>query len=606
MTLQEFLVAVGTGRKHKWYARVNELRSLYVKMITGEGVETIMQRFNPRENTEEFAQRKRITKHITKTVARGLIKPQYKVPRSNGVIRTLQYKEDKQESKKKEFEKIIGKFWGNESLDKWMQSRWIELNNIDPNAFVVLEWKDFNAKKETASPYPFEVSSEAAILYEYQNNILQYLVAENKSITTVIDDGMMKDEVYRIYTHYDKVGATVLKEVLDKKIKAQVFDKFVPYNIAGRTYYKVNETDVYELIVPKPYNLDFVPAIRVGYVRDLFTDGDTRLNPIDDAMPILEKLVKANSELDLTMALHVFPQKFQYVPRCDAPNCTGGELPDGSSCKKCGGTGLLKHTTAQDSIDLKLPRTKEEMVTLSELVHYESPPVDLVRFQTEYIDSLIEKCKKAIYNSEIFSRQQVAETATGKNIDLQNVYDSLYSLAQGFSEVWRFMVYSISKITDMDEGLVYDYVYPKDFKMKSLTELYLDLKTVSDSKADPFVKSHLYDDIALIIFQDNSRELDMYKMKREFFPFSGKSEDEILYIVGSDLTTRFNKVFWANEATVYDEVILEYSEKGIDFLDLDRPEQWKAIKAKVEEYIGRADKTEEWTGANTLMQEQSE
>ena len=150
------------------------------------------------------------------------------------------------------------------------------------------------------------------------------------------------------------------------------------------------------------------------------------------------------------MSLHAHPQKIQYVRACQEPNCNQGRLPAGGTCKTCKGTGREKvSTSAQEVIELNMPRNPEDMITLDNIVRYVSPPVDLVQFQDEYIKSLTAQCKEAIYNSEIFSRQEIAETATGKNIDLQNVYDALYPMAEAFAQTWEKSVYFISKITDM-------------------------------------------------------------------------------------------------------------------------------------------------------------
>jgi len=105
-------------------------------------------------------------------------------------------------------------------------------------------------------------------------------------------------------------------------------------------------------------------------------------------------LIKSKSELDLTIALHVFPQKFQYVPQCSATDCNGGYKPDGSVCGKCKGTGYEVHTTAQDAIYLALPRRghQDELLDLKQLVNYVYPPVDLVQFMDEYVDKTLPAC----------------------------------------------------------------------------------------------------------------------------------------------------------------------------------------------------------------------
>ena len=63
-------------------------------------------------------------------------------------------------------------------------------------------------------------------------------------------------------------------------------------------------------------NLEFIPAFRVGYLRDDATDGRTFVSPIDSAIPYFRKSLKAVSELDLSITLHTFPQKIQQHDFC--------------------------------------------------------------------------------------------------------------------------------------------------------------------------------------------------------------------------------------------------------------------------------------------------
>ena len=578
------LLSVIRGKRHPFYNRtVAHARSM-TALITGEGMDDMMRQFSKREDNDLFKQRKRITQHITKTVCGNLIKPMYKIPRSNGAQRILMYKGD-DGTRKDELEAILDKFWGRKSLDDWMNTRFIELNNIDPNTFIVLEWKDFNADFERARPYPFEVSSKDSLMFEKDGDILTYFVA----FASYLDDNETERHRFTIYTPDFAIVATRMTD--DEVRKMGMLPKMDQvFYFGGESYVVADEYGhVYKLEYPAPYNLGYVPAFQVGYKRDLFTSGMTYVSALDDAEPILMKMVKANSELDLTMALHTFPQKIQYVRRCSAPSCSHGELPDGSTCGECKGTGMDVHTSAQDVILLELPKNPEDVISLANIIRYESPPVDLVKFQADYIKMLFEDCKKAIYNSEIFSRQEVAETATGKNIDLQHVYDALYPLAEDYSYKWRFCVKTIADITDMTEGLIYEYFFPKDFKMKSLSELYLDLKSINDSKASFFVKQNIENDIALYIYQDDSREYLRYKTKQAFYPFSGRDEKEASLIVSSGLTTKFYEVLWANYGIIFDEIEREQYEKGVDFYRLTRPSQWEIIKNKVDSIIAIVD-----------------
>ena len=114
-------------RTHKDYERVTDYADILRRIITGEDMTPLMRKFDRRESDEQFKQRVRITQHITGTVARNLMKPAYKIPRSNGIQRILKYANDEESKKLHEFNKVLHKFWGDKSLDQYLSDWWIEL-----------------------------------------------------------------------------------------------------------------------------------------------------------------------------------------------------------------------------------------------------------------------------------------------------------------------------------------------------------------------------------------------------------------------------------------------------------------------------------------------
>ena len=583
--LQLLMDIILNKRRHEYYDRVCDLALKYKRIITGEDMGPLMQQFSPREDTAMFDQRKRITKHITSTVSRNLMKPQYKVPRANNIQRILQYRDDNGQQRANEMEGLLGGFFGNYSLDWYMNNRWIELNNIDPNAFIVVEFSDFDPAKETATPYPFEVSSEQALDYLYENNILQYLCVKTASKDRIPSSGGVSIRDVDKYTLYlPDIDMVLTNTKNEQVVQLALEDGRITQVSVNNLFYNVVRLggDNYVLTV-HTHNLPFVRAIMAGYYRDLYTKGITRLSAIDDAMPILEKMVKANSELDLTMALHAFPQKVQSVRKCQQENCNKGEMPDGSECPRCHGEGLEVHKTAQDIILLPLPRNREEAIDIDNVIRYISPPVDLVKFQDEYIKSLTRQCKEAIYNAQLFSREEIAQTATGKNIDLQNVYDALYPLALGYSYGWRFFVRTCAVIVSRDKGLIADFIFNKDFKMKSLNDLYQDYKVLYDSGADDFVKQEVMNDIARILYADDPHAYYRYKTKQAFYPFEGKTKEQVAVILAGNLVSEDVKVLWANFGFIFDEIAQQQAGQGIDFYLLNKIRQTELVDAKVAE-----------------------
>lgn len=587
---------ISRNERHPNYVRTVNLAILYRQLLTGENMDSLMRRFDQRESVELFEQRKRITQHITKTVSLNVKDVYHKIPRSNSVQRVIAY-DDNNVDKLKQLNDKLSKFWGKSNIDDYMNSKWIDLNFLDPNAFVVIEWAKFDNAQEKASPYPYEVYSENAIMYEYKQNKLEYLVSQNtRSKWVTRNDGMAEQVNYLVYTMYGLMQTIQFIEIVDedeirtvKKAYSGSKNLFI-----DSTYFResLNSETYFRLNLIAPHNLGFVPAESVGVIYDLATNGKTFVSPLDKGIPVLMKMIKANSEFDLTMALHTFAQKIQYMSPCKQRDCKDGYLLDGSMCGHCGGSGFEVITTAQEVITLTLPKTKEDMIDLTNIVHYDYPPIDLVKFQKDYIESLTYQVKESIFNTEIFSRQQVSETATGKNISLQNVYDALYPVALGYSNDWEFFVNTVAKITDLADGLIAFYKFSKDFKLKSLTDLYLDLKAVGDARASEFIKSSIEDDIAGVIYSESERELLKYNVRKSWYPFNGKTPEQIASIIASNnLVPYETKVFWANFSHIFDIIELEQSKKGVDFFYMNRDKQLVIINAKIAELMTEVEKT---------------
>lgn len=576
--------------RHPDYKRVCDLSQLYTRLVTGEDMQPLMRQFTRRENEEQFRQRVDITQHITKTVSQNIIEPFYKVPRSNSVQRNITYGDNDPE-KLKSLNDKLNTFWGDESLDGFMNNRWIEMNFVDPNAFIVVEWKPFDNTVERASPYPFEVSSQEAIMFEYFNKKLVYLSTLTSQTDLITENNIDKVVMYNVYTIYGINQTVQFSEIYVKENLQTAQNAFI--NSVDRTFiagyfYDKSSDKYYTITVFDAHNLGYVPAKVIGFKRDLFTKGRTYVSPIDKGIPLLMKMIKANSELDLSMALHAFPQKIQYARRCAARDCQGGITINGEICGACHGSGFETIISAQEVITIAMPKSKDDAFDLTNMVHYDYPPVDLLKFQDDYITGLTQQIKMSIFSSEIYNKQEVAETATGKNIDLQNIYDSLYPVAMAYSKSWKFYLTTIADIIQLSDGLVAFYNFSKDFKMKSLTDLYSDLKLVGDAKADEFIKQTIQDDIAGIIYSEDDHELLKYNVKKSWYPFNGKTTDQINAIVtATGMVTEFTKVFWANFGFIFDLIELDQIALKIDFYNLTRDKQWAIIQQYVQKIISQ-------------------
>jgi len=581
MDYPEFIQVVVANQKHPDYKRVVELAVMYNSFVTGVGLDEMMQRFTQRETEDAFKQRKEITQHIIPAVVGNITSVERKVPRSNGKTRVVAYKDDTGHKKAKELEGILARYWGTFSLDDWMATRWLELNDVDPNTFVVIEWANFDANTKKAEPYPYESSSSEAVMFEYLNNILQYLVDRKMFQTQDWDEKETMAEKYTLYLKDETVQAV---QLFDKEIRWAVNEDGRLFEIDGKLYFRRDRNTYFEIIAMKPHNLGFVPAFRAGFKRDEQTDGRTFTSPYHDCVPFLKKTLKSNSELDLTMALHAFPQKIVTANRCTNEKCNEGYIyEDGvaATCPVCGGTGFKVHTSTQDIVYVPIPRGKEEQLSLDNLIKYITPETALLEFQRSYIEYLTEECMQAVFNSDIFTKDAVAVTATEKRINLDNVYDTLYPLSIKFGRAWKFQVDTIAQVTGLQKNLIATLTFSKDFKFKSKDDYIRDRGAAKEAGTPDVILRNIDDDIVKIDTSENPLEYIIYKTIQSFDPFSGKSDEEIATLMVSGTVPFDVKVFYSNMGWIFDEVAM----KNNDFYMMPRAKQAKILEKKTDEIV---------------------
>lgn len=576
--------------QHKHYDRVTHLADLYTKLITGNKIEELLKRFVRREDDALFEQRKELTHAITPAVSEAIMSPFYKVGRVNSIIKNWIFeKTEDDKSQREELTNAIAKYNGDKSLDQYLQTRFVELSFTDPNAFIVTEFDQVPIGPqgeflEKVSPRPFEVSSTEAINFFYDNNVLKWLIVRLDII--YVEGGVEKPGYsYTIYLPNNAIKFT--RVASNRAIVPIEVVAVVETELGIQGYFKVSETELY-LVEEFEYPANKVPAFRVGYKKDLVTKAETCVNPMHPALPYFMKTIKTVSEFDLTMALHAFPQKFQYAPRCLGEStempCDRGYTSEGKTCGKCKGTGYMIHTSAQDGVIIRLPKDPKDVVDLEQFVHYEYPPIDLLKFQDEFIKGLKEDALSAVFNSETYSKNEIVKTATEVTTKKDNAYDTLFPFAENYSEAYKHTVATIARFIDIKD-LIVDHRFPKDFKFKTVSELLAELKMANESNAPGYIRQELSVDIAEKQFVDKPEELKRIKTKLKFYPFPDKTPTDIAFIISNNLTTKYNKVLWANFDQIFLEIENDMQGEEVDFYAMDAKLQKVKIDEKVKAII---------------------
>jgi hypothetical protein len=561
---------VKESKTHQDFDRVMKLADKYFKLVTGKGIEELLARIITRESDEEFDQRTKITKSVCPAILNSTKLPFQKATRKQPIVRRIDFSGDA-DAKKLELETYIAKYWGDKSLEKFLEYSFVDYNFTDPNAFLITEFDEFDSLIEKAQPYPFIATSTEAIMFEYKNEILDYLIVKLPII--YLDKGSPQPGFkFTMYLGWDTIVLEqVAEEVYNNSIGVESDDEFIEI-----------EKKYYRLIYFEPKNKK-VPACRFGFIRDTETKGRTFVSLFHSVLCYLEKTLKIDSELDLSTAMVAFPQRFAYVTPCKERDCNKGYLPDGGECKTCGGTGVQPmHRGTMDMITLALPKDPLQMVNLENMLVYKAPPIELLTFQQEYIEYLKKSIHAMMFNADLFTREEVSVTATEKILETDNMNDTLYPFARTYSSIWEFVVKDIATFTDMEPSNV-EHKYPNDFKMKGLSELMVELKLAKDAGASTSTISAIEDDINEILYSDRPEALKEIKTKNLINPFRGYSEADIKFIISQNNVPLYNRTLWENFESIFQD--LEAENQNPWLFDLAYDKIIDLVKVKTQKYI---------------------
>lgn len=591
--------------KHQDYKRVTEIAEDFEIYATGLGISKKLIQFSPRENEEQFAQRLRLTKTTTQDMFNSCLGPINKVGKTPAKEAFEFKNKEAGDDQKKALADSASKFYGKKSVKSYLVERLPQLDSTDPNGFIVIEFYPTD-KVNTYQGYPFEVNSKEAVNYFYKNNTLQWLIVKNDSPIEDKDGKITCGSKFTIYLsdnsitavqiHKDKVESYKQLNRIEAELTKENYNQ-LPELLAGvdrplEYLLQVGEKgqERYFIVRNLEHKIGFVPANRVGSVKDIATRNRTCVPLIMPAQPYFEKAIKAVSEFDLSTCLHLFPQKIQYTDACDGytdktgtTGCHNGYNPEGELCKTCNGSGMKVHKSSMDLIQLRLPKNPEDMMNLENLLVYKYPPIDLLKFQEDLaLHKYRYMANKAVYNSEVFA-QEGTNTATEKLVDLESVYDTLSPYAENWSEMYVFIMEALAKLINIDVEVYHSF--PKDFKMVTYQQLLEQYKIANENNAPAYIKKALTRDLSNKLYVDQPEELLKIAVKEKFYPFPGKTETDIALIITNDMTTDELKVLQNHFDYIFNELEFDARAKDTDFYSLAEGLQKSLIEAKVKQLI---------------------
>ena len=572
---------------HPGYEDTVEYTGELKAYFAGVEIEDYMRIFARREDKDLFKQRMDIMAEVQSALGLMLEKPFAKIERSNWKEYVVTGTSEETDSKKAlAFKKEVLDKFGTKGLFSYTFERMRYWNIYDPNCFTVVEWKDFDGKKERVRPYPFEVTSEMAVDFKYYQSDLEYLACR-QVISKMEDDTEQKVERLTMYRPQWTVVLQQLTEkeyaaVRNKRNNPALNEKF-PENIEIPSGWLVNINNaIYEAIIPKaPHGYEKTPAVRMGFIDNPEDNGATKLSIFHAGLPFAKKLLKVNSEVDLTSALVASPIPLRYADKCDARGCDRGVItPTGETCTICNGTGKKQRpTSVQEEITVPLPDSKDDIVVdLAGMFAYIHFPPEAAQFLVTSWDKWFEKANMAIFGSELTTKGEVAQTARFHNRAEAGMNDALWPYGRHITAACGELSRIIAAAAKEPGGFAKPII-PSNLGFETIFDLYDQLKSLRDAGGSAASAAIIEVQIMERLLQDDPEALKRGRVDDRLNPFRGMTEAQIIVALNNPLVSEDKKFFYLNKSEIM-ELIL-YSNPA--FYSLAPQKQREIIDAKVKE-----------------------
>ena len=559
-TLLDKIIDVVGGKRHADYKRTVEVADVYRRIATMDGQSDLVISYKPSETNEQKKQRIEIYKSETPSVV-GVIMAQFDaINGSPRIVDNIAFATETRqtEEKKRAIDAIVSRFYGRQTLQQYLEEKQRYYSLLDPNAWLIIT-------PSTDTPIPTTIESAAAMDFNVVGGITEYLVV---GIT---------DEKTAAKTFIGYAGGVQIYLTQEVQKRDNYPSEEYTRKTIGAENYRLY---VYDMGTSE------TPATRFGYTPDNKTAGRTFVGIIERVVEKFKDLINQKSEYDLSLALHTFLKKYQFVDECGfidpenrANRCRSGVMyPTGGTCPGCNGTGLKIHVTTQDVILVKKPSVDdaEQSIKLSEMVHYAALPFDIVNHQSERVEKLIKSIPEFIFGVDLAQKPTGNVTATAIN----NYYNSVYMVLSPFADkISQNYIFTTTVVAQMygvldDDKLIVSHQYPRVFKMETLSELLVIYKAAKDAKSPDNILWNIEKRILEIQTQDNPEQLEKAKTLRRFVPFRHLSESERIIELSQLPPDNYLRVLHGYIDLIFDRVMDAHPL----FLDYAKQQQKEIIK----------------------------
>lgn len=571
--------------RHPLAEQAEKYADTNLKLSTGKDADQLLVQVLDKETPAQFKFRRATFHPITVSAWSKVSNTFMKVHRSNLMRYVASYRNDTGVVDHTQELKVLSDgFHYDEGVQAWLCNEFRPLGLWDPNAYISLEYGDFDRTKARPISHATVFTSKDVLWWKKTASAVEWVLVQ------LPGEGGKKSTVRRFLSTFTidvedvsdpgKYGTppTLLQLLLPGQGIEKAFREKVAVRINNRTYL-IRIWDVFGT----SFNDDtrYTPVLQPGYLKDPNTRGELLLSPMDPALPRMMSSLKSTSELGITSSNLSHPTKLSYVPDCE--ECSGtGKAKNGEPCEACDGKGRRSKNSAAAGLELPMPAdgdlVDENLVTLSKLVHFAHPDPAILRLQMDRERELEEAVPIDVFSSTQHVRNTVATTATETNVDQDAQGNCLSLYAVHIANSWTFITRTAAVFAEVHKGLHLQVYMPDQFVMKGLSERMAELKLAKDAGATPATLDVFEGALMEAALNDDPVALKQWKVQRHFRPFRGISPDVLrVLLVTPSMSTTEDRTLYTQEAPIYRN--LETKNPG--FYELKPEQQWPLIQKEV-------------------------
>lgn len=570
------LIAKGKRAYHKHYDRTVQIAKEAKMINTAKGQDKYLNQYRLRETDKQKEQRNNLTNSLTPFAASQMFSYFDKVESAENV----KINHSGNEEGRKKVKSKLSKFHDRQSLDRYMFDRFKYFNEVDPNAFCIVEMEDeknLNGAIENRTVYPLEATSDQVVGLGRKNGSYEYIIIchdvtpnkiKNKD-GMYVAPGVTMSGIPKSYGHYNAetrcnfylyaAGVMIgLEEIgSDETMEdVEITDITLLDELDGETKTKrrfalqVHDTGTNEC-----------PAFCFGVYPDKETAGESKVTILQPAMPLFLDLIQVKSEEDLTRTLHVFMQKIMYAPVCRHTHTSYGDCNNGCygntnhECTNCKGEGHTGNVTTQDAIVLKIDKNfkPSEMLDLKKLVAY----VDQPEFTPKYLGEMIQRALKfislSIYNTNVFDKPEFSNSKIGVGVNYERINRKLVPYGRQYSKGYELVARIAAQYLSVVDFEI-DHKFGNDFRLQSLSEM---IQEYGGAKTAGLSSDILQSMEAAILRKQHIDNPDTIKDIEAWLcykPFKDKPDNIIIAILGRRDPLDYDRILWENFDIIKKEV----------------------------------------------------